>query len=469
MKYSKSILLPLSILPLSIFCQQNKSVNQPLKKNVLFIMADDLNWVLGCYGHKQIKTPNIDALAAQAIKFNNAYCQVSVSNPSRASLLTGLRPDKTKIYNNSSSFREINPEIVTMPQYFKENGYWTGVTGKIFHFGNDDEKSWTWMQPWNPDSLGEKSKDLRWRFDEEKSTTGEGRHVGNERWMKWRAVESGVLQDDRTTAYAIEQINGLSADRPFFFGVGFIRPHDVFFAPKRFFELYPLESLKLPVQDDAYQIPESAYGWKPWLKSFEALNEQDKKELMRAYYAGVSYMDEQVGKVIAALKNKGLYDNTIIVFLGDNGYHQWEKNWFAKCTVWELSARVPLIISTPESRNKPKVSNRVVELLDLCPTLVELAGLTAMPERDGRSLVPLMKNPTLNDKKWKGKAFTQFAETRSIRTDRWRYCEWGKSDEALFYHKNDPEEKVNLASNIKYKKLIKQFKTELQTKAKYNK
>ena len=190
---------------------------------------------------------------------------------------------------------------------------------------------------------------------------------------------------------------------------------------------------------------------------------------MLAYYAGVSYMDEQVGKVIAALKNKGLYDNTIIVFLGDNGYHQWEKNWFAKCTVWELSARVPLIISTPESRNKPTVSNRVVELLDLCPTLVELAGLTAMPQRDGRSLVSLMKNPTMNDKKWKGKAFTQFAETRSIRTDRWRYCEWGRSDEALFDHNNDPDENVNLATNPKYQKLIKQFRLELKQKAGYGK
>jgi arylsulfatase A-like enzyme len=276
-----------------------------------------------------------------------------------------------------------------------------------------------------------------------------------------------LLQDDRTADFALEQINLLSKEKPFFFGVGFIRPHDLFFAPKRFFDMYPVESMQLPAQDESYPIPESAYGWKPWLKSFKALNQQDKKELMRAYYAGVSYMDEQVGKVIAALKQKGLYDNTIIVFMGDNGYHQWEKNWFAKCTVWELSARVPLIISTPENRSKPTVSNRVVELLDLCPTLVELAGLTAMPGRDGRSLVPLMKNPTMYDKKWNGKAFTQFGETRSVRTDRWRYCEWGKSDEALFDHKNDPDEKINLATNPKYQKLIKQFRLELQQKAGY--
>jgi choline-sulfatase len=465
----KVVLSTLLLSPVSLFCQQQNNQHLSSKKNVLFIMADDLNWVLGCYGHKQIKTPNIDALAAQAIRFNNAYCQVSVSNPSRASLLTGLRPDKTGIYGNATSFRDVHPDVVTMPQYFKENGYWTGVTGKIFHFGNDDEKSWTWIQPWNPDSLGEKSKDHRWRFSEEKSTIGEGRHVGNERWMKWRAVESGILQDDRTTAFALEQINLLSKGKPFFFGVGFIRPHDLFFAPKRFFDMYPVESMQLPSQDESYPIPESAYGWKPWLKSFKALNERDKKELMRAYYAGVSYMDEQVGKVIAALKQKGLYDNTIIVFMGDNGYHQWEKNWFAKCTVWELSARVPLIISTPENRNKPTVSNRVVELLDLCPTLVELAGLTAMPQRDGRSLVSLMKNPTMNDKKWKGKAFTQFAETRSIRTDRWRYCEWGRSDEALFDHNNDPDENVNLATNPKYQKLIKQFRLELKQKAGYGK
>lgn len=444
-------------------------INPEPKRNVLFIVSDDLNWSLGCYGHPLVKTPNIDQLAKKSVRFMNAYCQVSVCNPSRASFLTGLRPDKTGIYGNSNSFREVHPEIVTMPQYFKENGYWTGVTGKIFHFGNDDEKSWTWLQPWNPDSLGEKSKDLRWRFSEEKSTKGVTHRLGDQVWMKWRAVESGVLQDDRTVDFAREQINGFTAQQPFFLGVGFIRPHDVFFAPKRFFDLYPIESMQLPAQDDTYPIPESAYGWKPWIKSFNALSEQDKKELMRAYYAGVSYMDEQVGKVITALRQNGLYDNTIIVFMGDNGYHQWEKNWFAKCTVWELSARVPLLISTPENQNNPAACNRVVELLDLCPTLVELAGLTPMPGRDGRSLVPLLKNPAMKEKNWHGKAFTQFGETRSVRTDRWRYCEWGKSDEALFDHKDDPEEKVNLAKNPKYEKLIQQFKKELLQKARYEK
>jgi iduronate 2-sulfatase len=469
MKLSSVLLSTALLTPSSFFCQTLKSEKQASKKNVLLIMADDMNWVLGCYGHKQIKTPNIDALAEHSIRFNKAYCQVSVSNPSRSSLLTGLRPDKTGIYGNNYSVRELHPDVVTMPQYFKENGYWTGVTGKIFHFGNDDEKSWTWIQPWNPDSLGEKSKDHRWRFSEEKTTKGEGGHVGKERWMNWRAVESGLLQDDRTANFAMEQINSLSKDQAFFFGVGFIRPHDAFYAPKRFFDLYPIESMQLPAQDETYPIPESAYGWKPWLKSFKTMNDLEKKELMRAYFAGVSYMDEQVGKVITALKQKGLYDNTIIVFMGDNGYHQWEKNWFAKCTVWELSARVPLIISTPEGREHPAVCDRVVELLDLCPTLVELAGLNPIPGRDGRSLLPLIKNPALPEKRWKGKAFTQFGETRSVRTDQFRYCEWGSVDEALFDHISDPDEKINLAKDPKYKDLIQKFRSELKQKAGFGK
>jgi len=414
-------------------------------KNVLFIVADDLNMALGCYGHPVVKTPNIDALARQGVRFDRAYCQVSVCNPSRASFLTGLRPARTGVHDNEKSFRAQRQDILTLPQHFKQHGYWTGAVGKLFHHGNDDGKSWSWLQPWADETHRETKGAQAWNLNEIKMTRGDGRNVTGGRlpWAVWRSVESGQLIDERSTDLAIRQIKGFTREQPFFLGVGFIRPHDLFFAPKEYFDMYPLDSIKLPLRDET-GIPRAAYGIKEWKDVYETLNDHDRKELLRAWYACVSFMDAQVGKVLDAVKQQGLADNTIVVLTSDHGYHNWEKDWWGKCTVWELSARVPLIVAGSMLPRKDAGCDRVVELLDLAPTLVDLAGLPPMPGRDGRSLMPLLANPALSDDEWNGAAFTEFGSNlRSVRTGRWRYCQWG-AEEALYDHQTDSQEANNL-------------------------
>jgi iduronate 2-sulfatase len=438
------------------------------RKNVLLIVSDDLNWCVGCYGHPVAKTPNIDALARQGVRFDRAYCQVSVCNPSRASFLTGLRPARTGVYNQEQDFRTQHPDILTLPQYFKKKGYWTGAVGKIFHQGCNDEPSWTWQQPWASAELqARKEKNPQdwaqpWHLDELKSTLGEGRNVSGGRlpWSVWRSVTNGLLMDDRICEMAIQKIKGFTNGQPFFLGVGFIRPHDLFFAPKKYFDMYPLDSLKLPPQGST-GIPRSAYGVEEWKDAYESMNDQDKKELLRSWYAGVSYTDYHVGQVLAALKQQGLADSTIVVFMGDNGYHNWEKDWWGKCTVWELSARVPLIIAGAGVPQKNGSSEHVVELLDLAPTLVQLAGLPPMPDRDGRSLVPLLISPNLPAEDWKNIAYTEYGqELRSVRTGKWRYCKWG-TDEALYNEITDPDENTNLVKNPEARTILKELRQKL--------
>ncbi len=263
-------------------------VGSEAHKNVLLIISDDCNWSLGCWGHPVVKTPNIDRLSKRGIRFKRAYCQISVCNPSRASFLTGLRPKRTGVRNNSVDFRDVRPDILTMPQYLREHGYWTGTVGKVFHHGERDEKSWSWCADW--------------RVDELHGTKGVSRNVTRGRlpWTSYKEVESGELPDDRIAELAVKKIRGFSQRKPFFLAVGFIRPHDVFFAPKRFFDMYPLVSLELNEKLPGQKLPRGAYGVAAWKDAYEMMTNQDKKELLRAYYACVSYMDEQVGKVLAA-------------------------------------------------------------------------------------------------------------------------------------------------------------------------
>jgi iduronate 2-sulfatase len=405
--------------------------------NVLFVISDDLNEAIGCWGHPVVKTPNIDRLSRNGIRFQRAYCQFSVCNPSRASFLTGLRPKNTGVRDicNGEDFREVHPDMITLPQYFRQNGYWTGTVGKSFHRGERDADSWSWCADWNVN---------------EGNTTGNLHNPSDGKlpWCKWRQVESGTIVDDRITELAVEKLALLDQSKPFFLTVGFIRPHNPYFAPKEFFDLYPLETLQLPVDSDFEtnpDIPASAYGWKEWYAAYSKMDQSDKKELLRAYYACVSYMDDRLGRVLKALEEKGVANNTIIVFTSDHGYHNWEKGWWAKSTVWEMSARVPLIIAGDCLPEKEQDCFRIVEMIDICPTLVELCGLSSFPARDGRSLVPLLRHPAMDDAEWGGAAFTEFGAMRSVRTEQWRYCRWNDDgDEALYRYSGDPDESFNL-------------------------
>lgn len=423
------------LLPTS---QGSKSGGSRHRRNVLFIVVDDLNHSLGCYGHPIVKSPNIDRLAARGIRFDRAYCQFPVCNPSRTSLLTGLRPDSTGVLNNTTTFRSKLPDVVTLPQLFREKGYFTARLGKVFHGrkDTDDPKAWDTIFDSKGTEIGKR---------------GEGRNLtgGRVRWCRWLAAEGGD-EDQPDGQFAAEAVQLLEQHQnsPFFLAVGFHKPHDPFVAPKRYFDLYPLEQLE-PPRDPADRSEEHlqaiASGWK---KEFDRFTDRERREFMRAYYACISFMDAQLGKVVDAMDRLDLWRNTTVVFFSDHGYQLGQRGWWNKNTLFELSARAPMIVATPEVNRNGTSCSRIVEFIDIYPTLTDLCGLPAPENLAGKSFMPLLSRP---DIPWKKAAFTQVQRGaiagRSVRTERWRYTEWdnGKQDAELYDHENDPGEYYNLA------------------------
>ena len=455
------VMLSASLLPAS-FTQGQTSVRRP---NVLFIAVDDLRNDLGCYGHPQVKTPNIDRLAARGVRFDWAYCQYPVCNPSRTSLLTGLRPDATGVLDNNTNFRTKLPDIVTLPQLFRQQGYYTASLGKIFHRGltmedlraeMDDQPSWDVARYFQATTRGNQ---------------GEGRNMtgGRLEWCRWLAAE-GEDEDQPDGQIAREAIKLIEErrDKPFFLALGFHKPHDPFNAPKKYFDLYPLEQLKLTL-DAANRSPElpQALPGGAFREAFARFTDQERREFMRAYYAGISFTDAQVGKVLDALDRLRLADNTIIVFFGDHGYHLGERGWWNKNTLFELSARAPLIVAAPRINARGQSSARLVELLDIYPTLVELSKLPAPAHLQGRSFVPLLDAPR---RAWKQEAYTQVQRGttagRSIRTERWRYTEWRNESgmvigAELYDHQTDQTEWKNLANDAQFAPVRKELAARL--------
>ena len=433
------------------------------RPNVLFITADDLRPDLGCYGHKVVRSPSIDRLAARGTRFDRAYCQYPVCNPSRTSFLTGLRPDSTRVLDNSTHFRKTIPDVVTLPQLFRQNGYATASLGKIFHRGltmeelrpeMDDAKSWDSARYFQATPIG---------------LTGEGRNLtgGRVPWCRWLAAEGGDEdQPDGQVAQAAVQFLETNRNRPFFLAIGFHKPHDPFNAPKKYFDLYPLDRLE-PASDPARRgadLP-SAIGGGAWAREFERFNDRDRREFIRAYYAGVSFTDAQVGKVLDALDRLGLAENTVVVFLGDHGFHLGERGWWNKNTLFELSARVPLIVSDPRAKQRGSATKRLVELLDLYPTLADLCGVTPPGGLEGRSFRPMLDDPQQPGKQ---AAYTQVKrgriEGRSVRTERWRYTEWdgGGQGAELYDQDADPGEYHNLAGDPAQARTVTELKSLLR-------
>jgi iduronate 2-sulfatase len=446
----------------NIFAQRlSTRMNEPTvkdsqrKPNVLFIVVDDLNNSLGCYGHSLVKSPNIDALAERGIRFDSAYCQFTVCNPSRTSFLTGLRPDSTGIFNNTTPFRSKLPDAVTLPQLFRRNGYFTARVGKVFHSMRNmgDPKSWDITSDPKGTPLGKK---------------GQGRNLTNGRvkWCRWLAAE-GNDQDQADGQVAAEAVRFLEQHHkdPFFIAVGFHKPHDPFIAPKRYFDLYPLDRLRPPEDppDRSTDLPQAiGSGWK---KDFDRFTDRERREFMRAYYAGISFMDAQVGKIIAAMDRLKLWDNTIVVFFSDHGYHLGQRGWWNKNTVFELSARAPLILVTPQMEKRGNSCSSIVEFIDIYPTLADFCELPAPANLEGISFKPLLNNPNLP---WKKTAFTQVQRGsiagRSVRTERWRYTEWdeGKQGRELYDHNTDPGEYYNLIHEPQYAQVVIELKKLLQ-------
>ena len=448
------------------------------KPNVLFIAADDLSCALGCYGDPIAKTPHLDRLAATGTCFLNAYNQLPLCNPTRASVMTGLRPDTIKVYDLDRHFRDEVPEAVTLSQQFMKHGWWAGRVGKIYHYnvpasigtdGFDDPPSW--QNTINP--FGRDKTDEHLVFNAEP-------HRKISAALSWLAAE-GKDEEQTDGMIATEAINLMEEKKkePFFVAAGFFRPHTPFIAPKKYFDMYPMETLRLPYapKDDREDVPTAAFAHNCPIPHY-GLDEVTCLKAMQAYYACVSFIDAQVGRMLDALDRLELTDNTIVVFWSDHGYHLGEHNGiWQKRTLFEQGAKAPLIIRNPKAEGKGQPCRRIVEFVDIYPTLTELAGLPTPKEVEGRSLKRLLDNPL---SRWNGTAITQVLRPaderlkdpvmgRSIRTERWRYSDWGggKYGEELYDHFADPMEFNNLAENATKDnmRVIKKLREMLEKKA----
>ena len=412
-----------------------KTSAQAKPYNVLFIAVDDLRPLLGCYGYSDMHTPNIDALAERGTLFNRAYCQFPVCNPSRASVLTGLRPDTVGVYDNSKYFRNTLPEVVTLPQHFKMHGYHTRSVGKIAHGPNAllDQLSWSapiWREFWKP---------------LDKATN-----------PSWQALDvpDDELEDGRIAHAAVETLRGIK-DRNFFLAVGFNKPHLPFYAPSKYFDLYPPQTFSVPVDSslpkDAPDIASNPKGLKGYqdISKYPPFADEKTLELIRAYAATTSYVDAQVGRVLNQLDVLGLTENTVVVLWGDHGFHLGEHGLWRKNTLFEDSVRSPLIISVPGQTSPNATTDALVELIDIYPTLCDACQLPAPSELEGISMIPVVEQPT---RTWKTAAFSQLSRGSvhgiSIRTERYRYTEWGQDGVhgmELYDYDLDPDETFNIA------------------------
>jgi iduronate 2-sulfatase len=458
--------------------------------NVLMIILDDLRPELGCYGVGLIKTPNIDGLAAEGTAFRRAYCAQGVCNPSRVSILTGLRPDTHRIWDNDTHFRRFNPGILTIPQAFRNQGYLNAGLGKVFHGTMPDPSSWT--QFWAPPD------DFPvYMLDETRARQARREALAREQgysaawinaYMRGPATEISETPDsahwDGALAdLGIALLKELKKTQPFFLAVGFTKPHLPYVAPKRYWDLYRREDIplaacrelprgappfainnltELACHEDFVDVPNPAEG---------RLGDDQARLLKHGYYAGVSFADTQVGRLLRALDGEGLRDDTIVVLLGDNGYKLGEHGSWGKMTNFEIDVRAPLIISAPGRRGRGIASPALVEMVDLYPTLCDMAGVKPPHELEGTSLAPLLDEP---NRPWKSAAFNQYPRGftnrflgRAIQTDRHRYIEWrDRIDDRLvavelYDHATDAGEDVNVARDPANTKLIRELSERL--------
>lgn len=438
-------------------CFAGAAASRPL--NVVFMVADDLNMALGCYGHPVVKTPHLDRLAARGVLFERAYCQYPLCQPSRASFMSGLRPETTRVWTLETPTRQFIGDAVMLPELFRKNGWFSAHAGKVYHTGEacEDPRSWDEelrefgkTPPQSEVLLGGRSQGPKGHsFD----------------WMILKTADADT-PDGIVARKSVEWMERCAREgKPFFLGVGFRRPHAPYAAPKKYFDLYPPEKMPLPktAPDEFQRLLPAAINHEP---PDTPLTDAEVRRYRSAYFACVTFMDAQVGVVLDALDRLRLWDHTIVVFFSDNGYHLGEHGglWH-KSTLFEESARVPLIVAAPGRRAVGKRSPRLVELVDLYPTLAELCGLRPPDNLEGTSFAPLLDDPK---RPWKRGAFTMqgrgperteaareivFTGT-SVRTERWRYTEWdeGRQGLELYDERRDPREVNNLAQSARYAK-----------------
>ncbi|MCX7824435.1 MAG: sulfatase [Verrucomicrobiae bacterium] len=461
--------IPALFASLCVLCAHSAAETKP---NVLFVVSDDLDCRIGCYGDRVAKTPNLDRLAARGGRVDRAYCQFPLCNPTRASVLSGRYPTSTGVLDNDT-WLLIEPGQQTLPEFFAAHGYAVEQIGKIHHARNQG------FRPGEPKpEIKAKGKSLPWFTPEERA---QQQAEDPEYWDKhhspyrnlvcknpaqyaW-ANEFGPLPaDDRGpdalfADKAIASMRSRAADgKPFFLAVGFLKPHVPLKAPRQFFDLYDPAAMPLPPDFDTEPrvipgVPRDEFRQNLDLFTSRSFSVTEAREAMRAYYACTSYMDAQLGRLLDELEKLGLGKNTIVVVWGDHGWHLSEKGMWAKGTLFEVSARGPLIISDPRRKSAGRASRRTVQYLDLYPTLADLCGLPQPKHLEGASLRPLLDNP---DAPWDRPAYTVQVRGwflgRSVRTERWRYTEWdeGRRGVALYDHDNDPHEMRNLAADAKH-------------------
>ena len=454
------------------------------RRNVLLILADDLNNLLGCYGDPRAKTPNLDKLAARGVRFDRAYCNYPLCGPSRNSFLTGLYPNSTGILANAQLFRQTIPAQLSMPQAFRQQGYFAGRIGKLYHYnvpnsigtnGHDDPASWELeLNPAGVDRLE----------DHPKITTLTPRAFGGT--LSWYASpkDDGEHTDGKMAADAewVLERCAKQKDRPFFLAVGFFRPHTPYVSPQSYFDKYPLAQMPVVqgVKDDRADVPAAAIA--SGKTEQDAMTDEQRRQVLRAYYASISFLDAQVGRVVDALDRLGLSNNTVIVFTSDHGYHMGEHGLWQKMSLFEESARVPLLIVAPGVGNRGAVAKAPVGLIDLFPTLAELCGVKPPDNLQGQSLVPMLRDPAAMGRGWAltqvqrraggggkaGKAAGEQFFGYSLRTPRWRYTEWaeGSKGRELYDHDADPKELKNLAEVPAHAQTIAQLSQQLHAAVK---
>jgi len=444
--------------------------------NVLFIMSDDMNAEPSCYGSlSRAQTPNLDRLASSGVRFDRNYCQFPLCNPSRASLLTGRKPSLTTVLGNRTDFRAVHPDWISLPQHFKEHGYTTFRTGKIFHGGLDDPKAWTTVGFDEAKLAGQELHDekvIKVPPQEvpppppgipgpvaHHDAAGDSSHGAHSDRMLVVDGDGTGHPENHSADMAIDFLRK-HRNQPFFLGCGFSKPHSPPAAPQNFYDLYDLDKLELPPNFAAWPtVPDgfpSASIRKVNADLFirRGASELEAKMVLRAYLASISWVDWNIGRVLAALDSFGLRENTVIVFVPDHGYQLGERGKWSKAgSLFEMGTRVPLILRAPEMAGNGRSCYRTVQSLDLYPTLAELCGLPPQGELQGKSLVPLLKDPAAT---WDAPAFSIWSEDgktthgTAVRTERWRYVEFGEkaaNGAMLFDEHADPMELINLADD----------------------
>ena len=412
------------------------------KTNVLLIMADDLRDFGGAFAKEFVKTPNLDRLRARGTTFQRAYVQYPVCNPSRSSMMAGLRAEQTGIVGNDVPLRQAMPDVITLPQLCRDAGWQSHAFGKLFHLGGgrSAEAKQRWMdtgRSWHTAQAFEATKTGR-KLVEGRNVTGDAL-----KWCQWGAADGkdDDQPDGQIAAATVALIEKLG-DTPWFIGCGFMKPHDPFIAPQKYFDLYPPDLVK-PWRDPADMTParKDSVGFGAYGDAFAKFTDQEWRELLRAYLAGTSFMDAQLGRVLDALDRNKLWDKTLVIFVGDHGYHTGERIWWNKNTLFERSCRAPLIIAAPGMKGG-QTTHSIVEFVDLYPTVADFCGLKMPHAAAGVSLRPILADSTASIK---DAAFTLVTRGnklygQSIRTARWRLTRWSDGQAELYDHAADPEE-----------------------------